>query len=473
MAIIPMERTVSLDEPIKVEKLTGTLFTAESQAHQFTIHCTRGGDDFPVSGTVTARFKRADGSAVLLAGTSTGGVAAVTLVADCYNQAGAFQLTVFVTENNSTLAIYSAVGIVTSTVDGDLIDGSERIPANIDELVQELERLEPMRGATAATRGASGLVPAPAHGDHVKYLRGDGQWGDIFDILDKVTITTDVPLQTLPGELSAFADEVQVLQALSTVPLVAFKIAFKPSQSTTRALPTATQAITGHDIVQFDSKFSSTFVLFSYYYHLADAMLRPVYGGTIGGDQTGVVTYSESWISVAGSDLTWEMVDTNGVITFEADLTEHGTAAAWSNNTSNRPLCDYYTCIAASNIYMADYEHPMSGTISYDQYFSLDNNKLIVREASCTTAEAFAELIADATFVFMLSNAVDYNIIPDHCYVGGTGLTPTPGASKVSPSPNSYFSSPDGQVAVRYRKDLQAIISGLDSRITALENAST
>lgn len=33
-----------------------------------------------------------------------------------------------------------------------------------------------MAGATSGAAGASGLVPAPASGDHEKYLRGDGTW---------------------------------------------------------------------------------------------------------------------------------------------------------------------------------------------------------------------------------------------------------------------------------------------------------
>ncbi len=35
-----------------------------------------------------------------------------------------------------------------------------------------------MTGATASVAGAAGLVPAPAAGDNVKFLRGDGSWSD-------------------------------------------------------------------------------------------------------------------------------------------------------------------------------------------------------------------------------------------------------------------------------------------------------
>lgn len=181
MAIIPMERTVSLDEPIKVEKLTGTLFTAENNAHKWFIRCTRSGNVVDVTGTVTARFKRQDGSAVFIQGGIEDGAACVVLTADCYNQPGGFQLTVFVTEGGSTLAIYSAVGVVTSTVDGDLIDGGRYIPTNADEIAEMIRNYTPptMEGATEYLDGEPGMVPRPMAGDHVKFLRGDATWQTI------------------------------------------------------------------------------------------------------------------------------------------------------------------------------------------------------------------------------------------------------------------------------------------------------
>ena len=36
-----------------------------------------------------------------------------------------------------------------------------------------------MQGATAVYPGASGLVPAPTVGDHIKFLRGDATWAEI------------------------------------------------------------------------------------------------------------------------------------------------------------------------------------------------------------------------------------------------------------------------------------------------------
>lgn len=50
--------------------------------------------------------------------------------------------------------------------------------------------LKPMRGASATTNGAPGIVPAPKAGDELRFLRGDGQWaggGGSIDVTDGTT----------------------------------------------------------------------------------------------------------------------------------------------------------------------------------------------------------------------------------------------------------------------------------------------
>lgn len=44
-----------------------------------------------------------------------------------------------------------------------------------------------MVGATSATAGAHGLVPAPAEGDNTKFLGGDGTWKDVLTALSGLT----------------------------------------------------------------------------------------------------------------------------------------------------------------------------------------------------------------------------------------------------------------------------------------------
>lgn len=40
-----------------------------------------------------------------------------------------------------------------------------------------------MKGATALNDGAAGLVPAPVAGDQAKFLRADGTWGNVLDLV--------------------------------------------------------------------------------------------------------------------------------------------------------------------------------------------------------------------------------------------------------------------------------------------------
>ena len=42
-----------------------------------------------------------------------------------------------------------------------------------------------MQAATASAAGKAGLVPAPAAGANLKFLRGDGQWAEMAEATDK------------------------------------------------------------------------------------------------------------------------------------------------------------------------------------------------------------------------------------------------------------------------------------------------
>lgn len=59
----------------------------------------------------------------------------------------------------------------TTTTQAITFDGSSAISFDVDNTKPEV-----MKGATASTAGNTGLVPAPAVGNHNKFLRGDGTW---------------------------------------------------------------------------------------------------------------------------------------------------------------------------------------------------------------------------------------------------------------------------------------------------------
>lgn len=58
-----------------------------------------------------------------------------------------------------------------TTTQAITFDGSSTISFDVDNTKPEV-----MKGATTSTSGNAGLVPAPAAGNHDKFLRGDGTW---------------------------------------------------------------------------------------------------------------------------------------------------------------------------------------------------------------------------------------------------------------------------------------------------------
>ena len=71
-----------------------------------------------------------------------------------------------------SLSVNLISGTGTSTTTQTItFDGSSAVSFDVDNTKPEV-----MKGATASTAGNAGLVPAPAAGNHNKFLRGDGTW---------------------------------------------------------------------------------------------------------------------------------------------------------------------------------------------------------------------------------------------------------------------------------------------------------
>lgn len=111
-----IKRAWNKNKLVKVEDLTGMTFQAESGGHTFEIS---GVDDtgaaVSLSGTVEARFLRADNAEIIISGTVSSGKASVTLSAACYAIPGRFLLTVYVTSGGQKVAVYAATGSVVAT----------------------------------------------------------------------------------------------------------------------------------------------------------------------------------------------------------------------------------------------------------------------------------------------------------------------------------------------------------------------
>lgn len=71
-----------------------------------------------------------------------------------------------------SLSVNLISGTSTATTTQNItFDGSSAVSFDVDNTKPEV-----MKGATASTAGNAGLVPAPAAGNHNKFLRGDGTW---------------------------------------------------------------------------------------------------------------------------------------------------------------------------------------------------------------------------------------------------------------------------------------------------------
>lgn len=138
-----IKRVWNQNRMVNIEDLCGMAFQAEAGGHTFQIS---GVDDtgavVPLSGTVTGVFRRPDNADIAMTGSSTGGVASVTLTDDCYAIPGRFWLTIYTTADGQKTAIYAAVGTVAATNGGavagdtpqDVVDLINAIKAAIAEI---------------------------------------------------------------------------------------------------------------------------------------------------------------------------------------------------------------------------------------------------------------------------------------------------------------------------------------------------
>ncbi len=152
-----IKRVWNQNRMVNIEDLSGMAFQAESGGHTFEISGVNdAGESVPLSGTVAGVFMRPDLADIAIVGSSTDGVASVTLPADCYAVNGRFALTIFVISDSQKVAVYAAVGTVTPTSGGevagdtpqDVVDlinainaAVETIPSDYSNLSQDVSYL--------------------------------------------------------------------------------------------------------------------------------------------------------------------------------------------------------------------------------------------------------------------------------------------------------------------------------------------
>ena len=139
MAVNVIRRTVALDGPITPETFIGNLYVSEDDSHQFIISATQGGEDYPLSGTVSATFiRKYDNVTVPITGSTSDGKAIVTLIPNCYLYSGRFDMTIFVTASGRTTAIYNCSGYVKASGGASTIDPSSEVTLNVNSLISAI-----------------------------------------------------------------------------------------------------------------------------------------------------------------------------------------------------------------------------------------------------------------------------------------------------------------------------------------------
>lgn len=176
---IPIKRISSLDTPIKAEKLDGSLFTTENQAHEFIISVRKNGVKQTVTGSVSGKFIRANGTTIFLQGSIVDGDAVVRLHQDCYNVQGRFTFNIFNTQSGVTTCIYSAVGKIDMGSTETVIDAGDVVPDVSDVVAAQEAAQATINAANAAAQTANtaaqnvGSIVARPYSSSLTYTAGD------------------------------------------------------------------------------------------------------------------------------------------------------------------------------------------------------------------------------------------------------------------------------------------------------------
>ena len=168
-----IKRVWNQNRMVNIEDLSGAAFQAEDGGHTFEIS---GIDDtgaaVALSGTVAGVFRRPDNADIALTGSASGGVASVTLTADCYAVSGRFSLVIFVTSGGQKTAVYACIGTVASTNGGEVAGDT---PQDVVDLINAI-------AAAVATIPASytNLMAAiaPTYSNTALYAVGAYAWYD-------------------------------------------------------------------------------------------------------------------------------------------------------------------------------------------------------------------------------------------------------------------------------------------------------
>ena len=157
-----IERVADLDGIQAVERLKINFFMGEEKAHKFILTPPEG--TAALTGSVSATFLRSDRTTWDLLGALNSGNAEVILTSECYQCAGTFTLSIYLTEGESRVCVYAATGNVISTqtdphYDGGIVTDLTELLGEAGELQESVAALEDGQALSASAAEALAMSP--------------------------------------------------------------------------------------------------------------------------------------------------------------------------------------------------------------------------------------------------------------------------------------------------------------------------
>lgn len=143
-----IERTARLekgmDAAVKQSPIFPIAFYGDSKGHTWRVTITENGEPADLSGaTVRGWFFRVyDSESVMETGTISGNVATVDLPPEVYAYSDDVIAIMRITKGNTVVTVDSIRFRVGENLTDQIIDPGEVIPANVDELIDQIERME-------------------------------------------------------------------------------------------------------------------------------------------------------------------------------------------------------------------------------------------------------------------------------------------------------------------------------------------
>lgn len=166
--MITIRRRVNLDTLTCRDSLRGILFSSDAGGHEFIIDGCRGRKRVNLASNITARFIRADSTAVLLQGEIKESEAHLILSRDCYRIPGSFELNVTISDGAGAACVYSGIGKVVEGSAPVEYDNDNVVPS-IDQLLAKITNCD--NATAAANASADNANAAASHA--VRYDKDD------------------------------------------------------------------------------------------------------------------------------------------------------------------------------------------------------------------------------------------------------------------------------------------------------------